>query len=224
VLVTFEMKRALHVGAFVLMLAAAGQVRSQDAPASPSGPADTATKNPWAYDLTVDGYIVPNGESYASPIFAADRNWLHLEARYNSENLRTGSLWLGYNFSAGQKLVLNLTPMLGGVFGRTTGIAPGCELSLSYKKLQFSLVNEYVFDTSHSSGSFYYSWPQLTYSLTDWLDVGVTAQHTKALQTAHSTQRGLLVGVSHKKMEFTTYIFNPDLNDRIVVLEVGYSF
>jgi len=25
--------------------------------------------------------------------------WLHLEARYNDEDLRTGSLWVGYNFA-----------------------------------------------------------------------------------------------------------------------------
>jgi len=58
-----------------------------------------------------------------------------------------GSLWAGYNFSAGQKLVLNITPMLGGVFGRTTGIAPGCEASLTYQKFQLSISSEYVFDT-----------------------------------------------------------------------------
>jgi hypothetical protein len=47
--------------------------------------------------------------------------WLHLEARYNYENLRTGSVWVGYNFSAGKKLVLDVAPVLGGVFGRTHG-------------------------------------------------------------------------------------------------------
>ena len=46
----------------------------------------------------------------------------------------TGSLWAGYNFAVGKRLVLDVTPMIGGVFGRTTGIAPGCEASLSYKR------------------------------------------------------------------------------------------
>ena len=125
----------------------------------PPAAAPAVAKDPWAYNLTVDGYIVPNDESYVDPVFTADRNWLHLEARYNYENLRTGSLWAGYNFSAGKKLVLDVTPMIGGVFGRTTGIAPGCEASLTYKKVQLSISNEYVFDTTHKSGNFYYSWP-----------------------------------------------------------------
>ena len=40
--------------------------------------------------------------------------WLaDLEARYNYEALETGSVWAGYDFNAGKKLVLDLTPMVG---------------------------------------------------------------------------------------------------------------
>ena len=148
----------LAVLAVVVLLS--GYLFGQEPPAA----APAAAKDPWAYNLTVDGYIVPNDQSYVNPVFTADRSWLHLEARYNYENLRTGSLWAGYNFSAGKKLVLEVTPMIGGVFGRTNGIAPGCEASLTYKKIELSIANEYVFDTMHKSGNFYYSWPQLTYS------------------------------------------------------------
>ena len=190
------------------------------APASPPAPA----QNSWAYSLTTDGYIVPGSQSYVSPVFTADHQWLHLEARYNYENQRTGSLWGGYNFTAGKKLQLGVTPMIGGVFGDTNGIAPGLELSLTYKRLEFSSTSEYVFDTSHKAGSFFYSWPQLTYSLLDWLKVGVVAQHTKAYHTGLNTQRGLLVGVSYKKWEFTTYVFDPELSQPTTVLELGVSF
>ena len=195
------------------------------APAS-SAPAKSSStaKGPWAYNLTLDGYIVPNETSYANPTFAADRHWLHLEARYNYEDLRTGSLWAGYNFSAGQKLVLNITPMLGGVFGRTTGIAPGCEASLTYEKLQLSISNEYVFDTKGKSANFYYSWPELTYSPVDWFRVGAVAQHIKAFQTKLDVQRGFLVGVSHKQVGFTTYVLDGGWTEPTVVLEFGVSF
>ena len=189
-----------------------------------SSGATNTSKTPWAYSLTVDGYVVPHGESYVDPVFTADREWLHLEARYNYEDLRTGSLWAGYNFSAGKKLVLTITPMIGGVFGRTTGIAPGCEASLTYKQVELSVSNEYVFDTSDRSGSFYYSWPQLTYSPVDWFRVGLVAEHTKALHTSLDVQRGFLVGFSHKQWEFTTYVFNPGFADPTTVLEVGVSF
>src|SRR3984885_2005224 len=147
------MKRTCQLVCVASLVLLGSQLWAQGtpAPAAPKPP----DKEPWAYSLTTDGYIVPDGESYVSPVLTADRQWLHLEARYNYENLNTGSLWAGYNFSAGKKLQLAVTPMIGGVFGRTTGIAPGCELSLTYKKLQLSISNEYVFDTTHKSGNFY---------------------------------------------------------------------
>jgi hypothetical protein len=197
-----------------------GQGTASSAPAQSSN----VSKNPWAFKLTIAGYIIPNETSYADPILTADRYGLHLEARYNDENLRTGSLWAGYNFSAGKTLVLKVTPMIGGVFGRTTGIAPGCEASLTYKKIELSISNEYVFDTTNKSASFYYSWPQITYSPVDWFRVGAAAQRTKAFQTSLDVQRGFLVGVSHKHVEFTTYIFNAGWTDPTVVLELGVSF
>jgi len=197
-----------------------GQASASRAPAQ----SPNASKNPWAFNFTILGYPIPNETSYANPTFTADRHWLHLEARYNYENLNTGSLWVGYNFSAGKKLVLNVTPMIGGVFGRTTGIAPGCEASLTYKRVELSISNEYVFDTTSKSGNFYYSWPQITYSPLEWLRVGAVAQHTKAFDTSLDVQRGFLVGISHKHVEFTTYVFNAGWIDPTAVLELGLSF
>ncbi len=218
------MKARLQLAVIALVVLLSGQALAQETPSSPPAQPPATAQNPWDFNLTVDGYIIPDGTSYVDPVFSANRNWLHLEARYNYENLRTGSLWVGYNFSAGKKLVLEVTPMIGGVFGRTNGIAPGCEASLTYKKVELSISNEYVFDTTHKSGNFYYSWPQLTYSPTNWLRLGAVAQHLKAFQTSLDVQRGFLVGVSHKQWEFTTYVFNPETGNPTVVLEVGVNF
>jgi hypothetical protein len=54
--------------------------------------------------------------------------------------------------------------------------------------------------------------------------VGAVAQHTAAYQTALNIQRGFLVGVSHKKLEFTTYVFGPGTASTTVVLETGIGF
>ena len=86
------------------------------------------------------------------------------------------------------------------------------------------ILNEYVFDTRGRSGNFYYSWPELTYSPVGWLRVGAVAQHTKAFETSLDVQHGFLVGVSHKHVEFTTYVFNVGWTDPTVVLELGVSF
>ena len=186
--------------------------------------AETAPASEWDFNLVVDGYIVPNEGGYVSPVFSADRKWLHLETRYNYEDRQTGSFWLGYNFEMGKNVSVTFTPMIGGVVGNTTGVAPGYEFSLSYKKLSLSIDGEYVFDTHDTNGSFFYSWTELTYSPKDWFYFGYVAQRTKAYHTSLDIQRGFLVGVSHKNAEFTTYVFNAGWTDPPVVLEVGYKF
>ncbi len=216
-------KRALQLAGFVLIISLASDVLAQAVPTAPSHNARPPSKDPWEFTLITDGYILPDQDGYANPNFTADHGWLHLEARYNSENHRTGSAWIGYNFIAGKKLVLNATPMIGGVFGRTNGVAPGCEASLTYKKVEASISNEYVFATNKSA-SFYYNWPQVTYSPVNWLQLGFAAQRTKTYQTSLDTQLGFLVGLSHKKMEVTSYVFNPGLATPTVVLELGISF
>jgi len=217
------MKLTPQLGVLAVLLCLSGQLLGQATPGSADIHTPTAGTE-WEYTLTVDGYIVPNETSYVDPIFTADHNWLHLEARYNDEDLHTGSLWVGYSFSRGKKLVLNVTPMIGGVFGRTNGIAPGLEASLTYKKFELSISNEYLFDTTHKSGNFYTAWPQLTYSPVEWLHIGAVAQHDAAYHEPVSLQRGFLVGFSHKKWEFTTYVFDPELANPVVVLELGVSF
>ena len=178
----------------------------------------------WSFSVSAATYIVPNDQAYAQPTFTADRDWLHLEARYNYESLKTGSVWIGYNLSGGEKLEWEFKPMLGGVFGNTTGIAPGYKGSLSWWKLELYSEGEYVFDTGNSGGSFFYSWSELSLSPVEWFRVGLVGQRTRAYRTDVDIQRGLLMGFSYKKMDFTSYVFNLDRNRPTWVFSLGVSF
>ncbi len=218
------MKPSRHFDLIVCVILLSTFTWAQGTPSVAPPPTANSAQPEWSYSLVTDGYIAPQGQSYVSPVFTASHNWLHLEARYNYESQRTASLWAGYNFTVGKKVQFAATPMIGGVFGDVNGIAPGLELSLTYKKLAFSSTNEYVFDTGSKAGDFYYSWPEVTYSLLSWLNVGFVAQHTKAYHTSLDTQRGFLVGVSYKQLEFTTYVFNPDLDQPTTILELGVNF
>jgi len=183
-----------------------------------------SSRDEWSFSLNVAGYIVPHDRSYASPTFSADRGHFHFGSRYNYEDKETGSLWLGYNFQVGEKLVFSATPMVGGVFGNTTGVAPGYLAGITWKRLDLSTEGEFVFDTRSSSGNFFYSWTELSYSPRDWWRAGVVAQRTKAYQTSLDIQRGILIGLAHKKVSFTTYIFNAGWTDPTVVLSLGLTF
>ena len=183
-----------------------------------------ADEKAWSFSASATTYIVPDFREYVQPTFTADRDWLHLETRYNYENLNTGSVWLGYNFSGGKKLEWEFTPMLGGVFGDTTGIAPGYKMSLSYWKLEFSSEGEFVFDMRDDEGSFLYFWSELSIAPVDWFRFGLVGQRTRAYQTDVDIQRGVLVGVTYKEVDFTTYVFNLDQGKPTWVFSISMTF
>ena len=216
------MTTVLLITPVLFQLADAQTVLSQEAP-RPSSGAPALAKG-WEFSVAAFTYIVPDETNYVSPYFRADRHWLHLEARYNYEDQRTGSVWIGYNFSSGNNLVLEITPMVGGVFGRTKGFAPGALVSLTYKKFDISSENEYVVNTDDRTANCFYTWSELGYSPLKWLRVGLVGQRTRAYRAPLDVQRGFFGGVSHKNLDFTTYVFNPGWANPTVVLAATFHF
>jgi hypothetical protein len=217
------MWRALKALSTALVLLAAN-ASGQTTPGTATAPSSEPTTPAWSFNLSAFTYLVPDSSNYVNPNFTADRGWLHLEARYNYEAQKAGSMWLGRNFSFGDKLAFEVTPMVGGVFGDLNGIAPGYNLSLSYWKVELSSQSEYVFDLEDHSGNFFYTWSELTYSPVDWFRAGMVVQRTKAYETELDIQRGLLAGFSYKKVDFTAHVFNFGWTDPTVVLSVGVNF
>jgi hypothetical protein len=183
-----------------------------------NGPASaTADENAWSFSVAAATYALSDDRHYVQPTVTANRGWLHLEARGNYEGLDTGSAWMGVNFSGGKTLEWELTPMLGGVFGDTTGVAPGLKASLSWRKLELYGENEYVVDANNSEDSFFYNWSELTLAPADWFRFGVVTQRTRVYQSDREIQRGVMAGVSFKRVNVTGYVFNPDKDTRFVL-------
>ena len=178
----------------------------------------------WAFSLAASTYVVANERAYVQPTVAADRAWLHLEGRYNYEGLDAASVWLGYNFAGGEKLAWELTPMVGGIFGSANGAAPGYRGSLSWWKLQLFSEGEYVFNTDHSSDSFFYSWSELTLSPVQWLHVGFAAQRTRTDKSDRDVQPGLVLGVSFERVALSTYVFDSHEGKPSWVFALSFSF
>jgi hypothetical protein len=193
------------------------------APAATSTPPEADDKA-WSFAASASTYFVPDDRNYVQPTFMADRNWLHLEARYNYEALDTGSVWVGYNLSGGETLAWEFTPMLGGVFGDTTGIAPGYKGSLSWLWLELYSEGEYVFDTRSSSDRFFYNWSEVALAPAEWFRFGMVTQRTRVYKTDRDIQRGVLAGFSFSKVSLTGYVFNPDEDKPTFVFAVGLTF
>lgn len=177
----------------------------------------------WSLDASAYTYIVPDSENYLQPTVAADRDWLHLEARFNYEDRDTGSIWLGYNFSVGEEVTLEITPMVGAVIGSTDGIAPGYKASLRWRMLDFYSETEYVVDAGDSADSFLYTWSEFALVPTDWSRFGLAVQRTKVYQTEFDIQRGFFAGFSYQHATVAAYVFNPDASPTVVLaVSVGF--
>jgi hypothetical protein len=191
---------------------------------SPSPAIESGLQRNWSFSASASAYFVPDSREYVQPTFMADHGWLHLEARYNYEDLETGSAWVGYNFSGGKKLAWEFTPMLGGVFGETDGIAPGYKGSLSWWKLELYSEGELLFNSAGSEESFFYTWSELSLAAADWFRFGLVTQRTRAYKSDVDIQRGFLVGFSYKKVDLTTYVFNLDQSRPTIVVGVSVNF
>ena len=154
------------------------------------------------------GWVVPEQDNFVMADAWLDVRRLHIEARYNYEGVRTGSLFVGANASAGDKVAIATTGMVGAVFGDTAGIAPGVRITLTWWKLHLSTEDEIVIDPWNVENSFFYSWSELGLSPWDWLRVGVVAQRLRVLRSELDFERGLFAGVSFGKLTATVYELN----------------
>jgi len=224
--------RTLRAIAAASILTAAFSARGQTTNAdlsinSTNTSAATALDGPeksWSFSASVYGYFVPDSRDFAQPTLTADHNYLHLEARYNYEALETGSAWVGANFSGGEKLTWQITPMLGGVFGDLTGIAPGYTGSIGWWKIELYSSGEYVVDTGNSSNSFLYNWSELTLSSLDWFRFGLVTQRTRLYHTDRDIQRGLIFGFTYKDVDLAAYLFNLDESKPTFIFGVRFAF
>ena len=204
--------------AMAMVLCWASPVAGQTATTAGAVPAS------WSFSSSMYIYQVRDDRNYAQPTLTADRGWLHLEARYNYEDRKTGSLWLGYTVGGGEEIEWEITPMLGGAFGRTAGIVPGYRGSVGWWRLTLSSEGEYLFDLDDESESFFYNWSELTLAPAEWWRIGLVTQRTRVFATARDLQRGLLVGVSAGKVDLVGHLFNPDDGAPTGVFSIAVEF
>jgi len=178
----------------------------------------------WSFDLTGYWTNPPDDKAYGSAILRADRGALHLEGRYNYEDIDTGSIWAGWTFTWSGAVELSLVPMAGAVFGHTQGVAPGLELDLSWKVLELYAEAEWVLDVEGRDDSFFYMWSELTVSPRKWVSLGLVAQRTRAFDSDVDVDRGLLLRFHVGQVTATGYLFDLDTDHPYAMVGIGISF
>ena len=193
--------------------------------AAPTRSACARDASKWGVGATAYGYSVPNQPDFVMVVAPVDIRWFHIEGRYNYESLHTGSFFLGLNTGAGDKLKLDLTGMVGGVFGDVDGVAPAFRLTLAWWKLDFSTEDEYLIDVHDLGASFFYSWSELGISPLRWLRLGVVGQRTRVIHTGLDLQRGVLAGISlFQTVSLTFYELNLGWVTPTYILALGASY
>jgi len=172
---------------------------------------DTLSSSEWDFGVETDLYFTD--PFILLPIITADIGNLHLEGRYNYEDIKTFSGWIGYNYFGGEDFEYFITPMIGSAVGRTDGIATGLEFTFSYVGIELYSESEYLFDLESSENNFFYSWTDLTYSPLDWLWFGISGQRTRLFQTDLEIDRGFTLGASFKNLQVSGYLYEVFTND-----------
>lgn len=178
----------------------------------------------WEVEASAALYALPDEEDLVQPTVRADREDLHLEARYNYEDRNATSLFLGANFAWGEGKSLALTPMLGVLFGDISGLVPGLEADFGAGLFEAYTEAEYVVDLEDSASSYLYAWSELSVRPSERWRAGLVGQRTRAYQTDRDIQRGVLLGMSFRRVEGTVYLFNPGSDDHFTVVSLGLSF
>jgi hypothetical protein len=177
----------------------------------------------WAFQTSAYDYIVPDSRDYLVFMAFADHRWLHLEGRYNYEGLETGSVFLGGNLSVGTDPWLVVTPMLGGVFGQTFGIAPGYRVAAGYGIVDLYSEGEYLI-ADDSTENFFYNWSELGVTPLAGLRLGIAGQRTRLYQSELDIQRGPFVGIHRGSVNLSAYVFNRGWETPTLVLSAAWEF
>jgi hypothetical protein len=185
--------------------------------------ADT-TVSEWTFTADAYYYILPNEKNTTTLISTAEYKALHIEARYNYEDDKTASLFGGYRFETGKKVIVGATPMMGVVFGNTNAIAPGLLLDITFKKFDFYSESEYLFDFAGKENNYFYTWSELAITPIENFRTGISANRTRLFSTGLDFQRGIFAQYLFWKLTAGVYYFNPFTTDDFVIATLGIEF
>jgi len=216
------MKATLWAIAAFAAVVATTALAGEDAPNGRR--ASSVEKPSWEFALTAYPTVVRGGENYTSAIAVADRDSLHLEARYNYESIGARSAFVGWTFSGGEAVTWELTPLLGGAWGATQAFVPGFEASAAWKQLDFYIEAEYVRDIHARADSYFYAWSELGFRPVEWLRAGIAGQRTNIYGGGRDIQRGPFAQLTWNRVTIGGYWFNPGSSEQVFVGSIGATF
>ena len=162
------------------------------------------------------------------PIKAIPQVWVYMnkyyiESRYNYDDLHSFSLYFGRAFSLSKKATAEMTPMIGGVVGRTKGISPALNFYYEYQKFSSTTQSQYTIVLPNGDNSFFYDWTNFSYTVYKKVGVGGSVQFTVPNTGSATATYGPLLNIKVKNFLFEGYAYNFWKEDRLWALAIQYS-
>jgi len=197
--------------------AVAPPAHAQDSAVADSG-------HSWSFDLDAAVWFVPDQSDFILLQLYADRGALHLEARYNYEDLQTGSAWVGWTFGFDGTLSAGFTPMAGVLIGNTNGLAPALEFDASLGSVELSIEMESVFDLDDSDSNYFYAWSELGVWPLKWASPGLVFQKTQLVDALTDEQWGPYLRLTSGRFGLTGYLLDLSQEDFFGIIQAEFSF
>ena len=163
------------------------------------------------------GTIVPK-VYYQSP-----KNW-YAELRYNYEEIETGSIHFGKKISFKKMAALEITPVVGIIFGKLNGGSGGAIIEINVDKFSFSSEPQYVFSFHQKCDNYLYSWTEVSYDVFSFFYTGLALQQTKSFSLSNIFEPGIMAGLSIKNFDIPIYCFNPTSASKNFVVGVNWRW
>ena len=189
-------------------------------------PATAAAQSKWTGSVAVANYFFPDDDDVVQPTAMADRGRLHLEVRYNYEDVEATSAFAGWNIEFGSTVKVALTPIAGFVAGSIDGGIAGVKADISWRRFEAYTEGEFVIP-GDGQDNYLYNWSEFSIWVTDWLRGGAALQRTRTFRrfrTTRDIEPGVLVGVAGSRLEGTFYYFNPGSDEQYFVASVAVNF
>ena len=127
-------------------------------------------------------------------------------------------------FRAETPFTWELTPLLGGAWGKLHAFVPALEASLGWRQFDFYVEGEYVHDNDEHSSSYWYAWSELGFRASQWLRIGLAGQTTRAYGGERDIQRGPFAQVTWRRFTIGGYWFDPGSSEQVFVGSIGATF
>ena len=183
-----------------------------------------SSEKKWDVSAAAYYYFIQGEEMHPTIIGCADYKSLHLEARYNYEDINTASIFAGWTFGKDGKFSYSVTPMAGIAAGNSNGVLPGLECSATYSIINFYTENEYMLDFKGKENNFFYSWTQLSANTFKNMQAGVLTESLRWFKTKFDVQRGIYAEYSPGNFTFDIYGFNLFTSSHFFMASVTYQF